>query len=117
MALAEEALVSLVSCGLEMTPKPRDTVRAIRVANLGETNSRPYQIGSHGAIVCHCERVTHDEIVEACTTAPPATTLDGIRRRTRALNGRCQGFYCSAEVCSLAAQSSGRTMTDWLGLS
>ena len=28
---------------------------------------------------------------------PPAG-LDGLRRRTRAMNGRCQGFYCGAEV-------------------
>ena len=32
----------------------------------------------------------------------PAVDIDGLRRRTRALAGRCQGFYCSAEVCRLA---------------
>ena len=33
---------------------------------------------------------------------PPAD-LDGLRRRTRALNGRCQGFYCAATVARLMA--------------
>ena len=31
---------------------------------------------------------------------PPAG-LDGLRRRTRAMNGRCQGFFCGAEVNAL----------------
>ena len=115
MALAEEALALLQRCGLVATPKAPDELRSIRVTNLGEAFERPYQRGSSGAIVCHCERTTRDEIVEACTAAPAATTLDGIRRRTRALSGRCQGFYCSAEVCALAANASGKPMSDWLG--
>jgi glycerol-3-phosphate dehydrogenase len=28
----------------------------------------------------------------------PPTGIDGLRRRTRAMNGRCQGFYCGARV-------------------
>jgi glycerol-3-phosphate dehydrogenase len=115
MALAEEALTLLQQCGLAVTPKAPDELRSIRVTNLGEAFPRPYQGGSSGAIVCHCERTTSNEIVEACTVAPAATTLDGIRRRTRALSGRCQGFYCSAEVCALAANASGKPMSDWLG--
>ena len=117
MALAEEALVRLVECGLEADPKDADQLRSIRVTNLGEAFERPYQMGGSGPIVCHCERVTHDEIHDACTNLPPATTLDGVRRRTRALAGRCQGFYCSAEVCAIAAAVGDRTMAEWLGVS
>ena len=34
----------------------------------------------------------------------PTRTLDGLRRRTRALNGRCQGFFCGAEVQSFLGE-------------
>ena len=115
MALAEEALALLRACGIDAPPKPTDEIRRIRVTNLGEVFERPYQMGGNGPIVCHCEHVTTDEILNACTTEPKATTIDGVRRRTRVLTGRCQGFYCSAEVCALAAQASGRPMSDWLG--
>jgi glycerol-3-phosphate dehydrogenase len=27
--------------------------------------------------------------------------MDGLRRRTRAMNGRCQGFYCGANVTGM----------------
>ena len=116
MALAEEALSLLVQCGLSVENTEATARIPIRMTNLGEAFERPYQKGGSGAIVCHCERVTHDEIVDACTVAPAATTLDGVRRRTRALAGRCQGFYCGAEVCAIAAASSGRPMGDWLGV-
>jgi glycerol-3-phosphate dehydrogenase len=116
MALAEEALDRLGQCGLTIVAKPDDELHSIHVTNLGERFDRPYLLGGHGEIVCHCERVTRNEIVEACTTAPGATTLDGVRRRTRALAGRCQGFYCSAQVCSLAAQATDQPMSDWLGV-
>jgi glycerol-3-phosphate dehydrogenase len=114
MALAEEALAVLVSIGLSAEPRPADELEHVRLDSLGEADERPYQRG--GTIVCHCERVTADEIRAACTSAVPARDLDGIRRRTRALAGRCQGFYCSAEVCALAAGCTSRTMGDWMGV-
>jgi glycerol-3-phosphate dehydrogenase len=101
MALAEEALMRLRSCGLEARPTPDPVV--IRMTPLGEAGPRPYERG--GRIVCHCERVTEDEVREAMRTAVPATDFDGLRRRTRALAGRCQGFYCLASLCDLTGWS------------
>lgn len=114
MALAEETLTMLNSAGLATEPRASDEVAHVHLDSLGETDARPWQRG--GAIVCHCERVTSDEIRGACTSPVPAVDLDGIRRRTRALAGRCQGFYCSAEVCALAASATARPMTEWMGV-
>jgi glycerol-3-phosphate dehydrogenase len=101
MALAEEALQRLIDCGL--TADPKDHLNPIRMTPLGEAGERPYQRG--GQIVCHCERVTADEVRAACDAAVPAVDFDGLRRRTRALGGRCQGFYCQAELCRLTRWS------------
>lgn len=101
MALAEEALERLVQCGL--TADRKEQLQAIRLTSLGEADERPYQRG--GQIVCHCERVTVGEVTAACTAAVPAVDFDGLRRRTRALAGRCQGFYCQAELCNLTGWS------------
>jgi glycerol-3-phosphate dehydrogenase len=114
MALAEEAVAMLRSIGLATSPTPAEERRAIRLTPLGEADERPYQHG--GTVVCHCERVTAEEIDAALTGAVPATDLDGLRRRTRALAGRCQGFYCSAAVCAQAAATSHRPMAEWMGL-
>ncbi len=104
MALAEEALTRLIEVGLAATPKQQ--LAAIRMTPLGEAGERPYQRG--GTIICHCERVTVDEVTSACAAAVPAVGFDGLRRRTRALAGRCQGFYCQAELCTLTGWSVAR---------
>ncbi|MGB8859764.1 MAG: FAD-dependent oxidoreductase [Ilumatobacteraceae bacterium] len=114
MALAEEAVAMLRSIGLAAAAKPADECGGIHLTPLGEAGERPYQRG--GTVVCHCERVTVEEIDAALAAAVPARDLDGLRRRTRALAGRCQGFYCSAEICAHAAVASDRPMSEWLGL-
>jgi glycerol-3-phosphate dehydrogenase len=76
--------------------------------NIGEAFTRPYQDTdriaadpAYGRIICFCERVTAGEIRDTFTSPIPPATLGGLRRRTRAQNGRCQGFYCGAEVAEL----------------
>ena len=115
MAVAEEAVVLLSSIGLEATKRDADQLRGASMTPLGERVERPYQRG--GTVVCHCERVTTEEIEAAVSSTVPANDIDGLRRRTRALAGRCQGFYCAANVCALAAQSSRRPMSEWMGIS
>jgi glycerol-3-phosphate dehydrogenase len=77
---------------------------------IGEAGLRPYQDAeriaadpAYGEIVCHCERVTRGEIRDALAGPVPPADLGGLRRRTRAGNGRCQGFYCAAAVSRLLA--------------
>jgi len=72
------------------------------VPNLAEDGPRPWRSGGSGAIVCHCELVTGGEIEAALGGPLPAGDLGGLKRRTRCLMGRCQGFYCSAKVAALA---------------
>ena len=81
---------------------------------IGQAGTRPYQDAAliaadpdYGRIVCHCERVTRGEIRDALASTVPPADLDGLRRRTRALNGRCQGFYCAATVSALMAEVPG----------
>lgn len=69
------------------------------VPNLAEGRPRPYMEG--GEIICHCEWVTRGEILAALAGPLPAGDLGGLKRRTRAMMGRCQGFNCSAHVEAL----------------
>lgn len=106
MALAEHVLELLADSDLDLTP--RDALPpAPRMPNIGEATTRPYQDAEriaadpeYGRIVCFCERVTAGEIRDAFASTIPPRDLDGLRRRTRVLNGRCQGFYCGAHVQS-----------------
>ena len=104
MAIGEYAVERLRAAGLTLVPRA-DLPAPPRMPNLGEASTRPYQdeelIASdpeYGAIVCFCERVTAGELRDACTSVIPPVGLDGLRRRTRVMNGRCQGFFCGGEV-------------------
>ncbi|MEV7372868.1 FAD-dependent oxidoreductase [Streptomyces sp. NPDC090301] len=106
LAIAEHVRGLLSDCGLDLG-RERSLAR-LRMPNLGEAFPRPYRdarlIGrdpEFGAVVCHCERVTRGEIRAALTSTIPPGGLDGLRRRTRARGGRCQGNHCGAEVRAL----------------
>ena len=57
-----------------------------------------------GTIVCRCETITEQEIVEACHAIIPAKSLDMIKRRLRPGMGRCQGGFCSPKVMKIISR-------------
>lgn len=71
---------------------------------LAEHQPRAFQRGDGTEIICHCEQVTRGEIEQALTSEIPPQSLDGLRRRTRVMMGRCNGFYCSARVAELTKE-------------
>ena len=107
MAIAEYVTGLLGEAGLDITERT-DLPAPPRMPNIGEVGVRPYQDADriiadpeYGRVVCFCERVTAGEIRDAFQSAIPPTDLDGLRRRTRVMNGRCQGFYCGAHTRAL----------------
>lgn len=114
MAIAEHLRDELDTAGLQLRERTAG-LPDIRMPNIGEAAPRPYaqperiaQDPEYGRIVCFCERVTRGEIRDAATSPIPPIDLDGLRRRTRALMGRCQGFYCGAHLPAALAEHTGR---------
>ncbi|MGI6665014.1 MAG: NAD(P)/FAD-dependent oxidoreductase [Christensenellaceae bacterium] len=58
----------------------------------------------YGHIVCRCELVSEGEILAAIHRPLGATTVDAIKRRTRADMGRCQGGFCLPHVIEILAR-------------
>ncbi len=56
-------------------------------------------------IICRCQEVTKKEIVDAIKDG--ATTVDGVKRRTHACMGLCQGKTCSRLVQNIVAKETG----------
>lgn len=63
-------------------------------------------------VVCRCEMVTEGEIVDAIRRPLGATTLDGVKRRTRAGMGRCQAGFCSPRTVEILARELGCDMAE-----
>lgn len=105
MAIAEHLCCLVNETGALRMVEREHLPDAPNMPNLGEAFIRPYQDAvsihadpEYGRIICFCERVSAGEIRDALGAVIPATTVPGLRRRTRVMNGRCQGFFCGAEV-------------------
>lgn len=106
MGIAEYGVELLRDSGLGLNTKKE--FKTIKLPTIGQSFRRAHQNAemisenpAYGEIICHCERVSLGEIRDAMRAPIPATTLDGLRRRTRASQGRCQGFNCHARLTSL----------------
>lgn len=66
----------------------------------------------YGKIVCRCETVTEGEIINAIKRPLGATTLDGVKKRTRAGMGRCQSGFCSTKIVEILSKELGIACTD-----
>jgi glycerol-3-phosphate dehydrogenase len=111
LAIAEWVRDALADAGLQLAAP--SGASELRMPNIGDFGSRPYQdaelIGrdpDYGRVVCFCERVTRGEIDAALGGPIPPVDPDGLRRRTRALMGRCQGFFCGAEIAAALERTS-----------
>jgi glycerol-3-phosphate dehydrogenase len=58
----------------------------------------------YGHIVCRCENVSEAEVVRALNGKIPAKSLDGVKRRTRAGQGRCQAGFCMPRIVEIASR-------------
>ncbi|MHB8758157.1 MAG: FAD-dependent oxidoreductase [Bacillota bacterium] len=64
-----------------------------------------------GRLVCRCERVTEAAVVAAIHEPFGARTVDGVKQRTRAGMGRCQGAFCGPRVVEILARELGRPVS------
>lgn len=60
---------------------------------------------SDDILICRCEEVTEREIREAI--ADGATTINGVKRRTDAGMGLCQGRTCRRLISAMLSQQAG----------
>ncbi len=82
----------------------RKPMHYFKDASIEEKNKIIAENNAFGKIVCRCESVTEGEILEAIRTNPKPADLDGVKRRTRAQMGRCQGGFCSSYIIKLLAE-------------
>jgi glycerol-3-phosphate dehydrogenase len=89
------------------TLKPKDefkTRRAERRFDRLDLKGKSARIESnpkHGHVICRCENVTEQEINNALVNSLGVKTLAGIKYRSRATMGRCQGGFCRARIIQI----------------
>ena len=111
-AIAEYIMEMLRDMGLELTKNEgfnpiRKPAHYFREASVAEQNRMIAENRAYGRIICRCEGVSEGEIREAIRTNPPARDLDGVKRRTRAQMGRCQGGFCMPYITEILSEELG----------
>jgi glycerol-3-phosphate dehydrogenase len=66
----------------------------------------------HGHLVCKCEKVTEQDILNAIHSPTGNDTIKGIKKRARAGAGLCQGGYCESEVLKIIGRETNKKPTE-----
>ena len=66
----------------------------------------------YGEIICRCETVTRAEIRAAIRNPLGVSTVNGIKVRTRASMGRCQGGYCETRITAMIREELRKKAAD-----
>jgi len=106
-AAAKEVVELLAKEGLKLVENPGFNPHRQAIINFSELSDAEKENliaenPQYGHVVCRCETVTEGEIVEAIRRG--ATTMDGVKFRTRPGMGRCQGGFCGPRVIELLAR-------------
>ncbi|MBQ1491798.1 MAG: (2Fe-2S)-binding protein, partial [Blautia sp.] len=68
----------------------------------------------YGELICRCQKVSKAEILSAIHNPLGVHTMTGIKYRTRAMMGRCQGGYCQMRLTRLLEEELGLKETEIL---
>lgn len=104
-------VVELVTRKLSLTPKEctrrRHRIPVLRNATPEARTELFRSDPKYGRVICRCETVTEAEVLDAIHRVPGAYTVDGVKFRTRAGMGRCQGGFCGPRVLELLSRELG----------
>lgn len=115
-AIAIKVMYMLLEQGLVLEPNlefngVRPAMHEFREMSIEKKNEIIKKDKSYGKIICRCEGVSEGEILNAIRTNPKPVDLDGVKRRTRAQMGRCQGGFCTPYIMKLLAKEQGVPLT------
>lgn len=111
-----ELIVYMIGKSRDLEPKKnfKARVRTQRFARL-DIKGKDRLISEepkHGHLICRCEHVTEQEIMDALKNPLDVRTLAGIKYRSRAMMGRCQGGFCRARIVRIMEDSFGMNKKD-----
>ena len=81
--------------------KPRRLRRRFDALDTREKAELIQENPNHGHVICRCEKVTEQEIIDALQNPLGVRTISGIKYRSRATMGRCQGGFCKPRIIGI----------------
>ncbi|MDP4145252.1 MAG: NAD(P)/FAD-dependent oxidoreductase [Bacillota bacterium] len=82
----------------------RKKVIRFKELNYREKDELIQKYPKYGRVICRCETITEGEIVDSIRRNAGATTVKGVKKRTAASMGRCQGGFCEPRIVEVLAR-------------
>ncbi|NQT46131.1 MAG: NAD(P)/FAD-dependent oxidoreductase [Candidatus Omnitrophica bacterium] len=79
----------------------REGIVRVRELPLEERASLIRKRKEYGELLCRCEEISKAEIIDALNNPLGVRSMRGIKIRTRAMMGRCQGGFCGPNIIDL----------------
>ena len=116
-AIAVHVADLLKEMGLELTADlnfdpTRKPYKHIAKMQAEELNNLIAEEPAYGRVICRCESISEGEIVDAIHRGLPITSVDAVKRRTRAGMGRCQGGFCAPRVMEIISRETGLSLEE-----
>lgn len=108
-----QKVVEKLNCKLrkDFNDKRREYFKFRELSN-EERNSLIKVDNKYGNIICQCQKVTEGEIVDAIRRPLGARTVTGVKRRTGAGHGGCDGCYCKDKIVEILAREMDKRIIE-----
>lgn len=117
-AISDFVIRNYVKELLELIPKhnyiKRNAPLVMAHLNEKERNEIIKDQPLYGKIVCKCEKISYQEIVDAVHGPCGAKTIKAVKKRVRPGMGKCQGGFCEIEVAKILSKELNIPLTEVL---
>ena len=66
----------------------------------------------YGEVICRCENITKQDIIDEINGLVPAETIKALKKRTRVTAGLCQGGYCESRVLEIISEVTKKPLDE-----
>ncbi len=114
------AIAEMVVKLLEFKDKEKENLKSLPKFTLFKNMTKQEQEDAlkkdprYGQIVCKCEKITKGDIIQSLNRPLKIRSTDGVKRRTNAGMGRCQGGFCFTKVIKTICEERGIKYEDVL---
>ena len=111
--IISETIVEDLKCGENKSfiDKRREFYR-FRDLSMEERNELIKLDKRYGKMICICNQISEGEIVDSIRRPLGARTVEGIKRRTAATFGNCNGAYCISSIIDILARELDKKPTE-----
>lgn len=100
-----------ITCKKDFVDKRREFYR-FRELSKRELNEIIKLDKRYGKVVCVCNKVSEGEIIDCIRRPLGARTVEGVKRRTGAAFGNCNGSYCTTKIINILAREMDKKLTE-----